>query len=66
MLEYCAPPEHPPAGSLSLHLVLGLDCLDAFPQLREHLRLGPELGKDREPHPASSGTSDRGMDCAMR
>jgi hypothetical protein len=50
VLEHGAPPEHPPAGPPALRVVLGLDRLDAFPQLREHLCLGPERGRDREPH----------------
>jgi hypothetical protein len=50
LLEHGAPPEHLPAGPPSLCVVLGLDRLDAFPQLREHLRLGSERGRDREPH----------------
>ena len=49
MLEHSAPAEPPPAGPLSLRLALGLDRLHAIPQLREHLRFGPELGGDREP-----------------
>ena len=50
LLEHGAPAEHAPAAASSLRLVLGLDGPHTFAQLREHLGLGPELGRDRESH----------------